>query len=162
MRARILGVVLVGGVLASGAAPGCGYQVGGLYPELDVQVATFDNVSERRTLEFELTNAVVHEMIARGFRVNKPGSPLVLRGRILDVRTPPLVGQPDTDAVLVSSIAVRVEVSLTDAQGHERWKEERLEHVPFTPSRAEDFDTARVKAFDRIARWVVTRFEKEW
>ena len=155
MRPGLLGIVLAAGA-------GCGYQVGTLYPELDVQVATFDNLSERRTLEFELTNAVVHEMIARGFRVNKPGSPLVLRGRILDIRTPPLVGQPDTDAVLVSSIAVRVEVVLTDAQGKERWKHERLEHVPFTPSRAEDFETARAKAFDRLARWVVTRFEKEW
>lgn len=149
-------------VLALSTAVGCGYQVGGLYPEQDVQVVTFDNFSERRTLEFELTNAVVHEMIARGFRVNKPGSPLVLRGRILDVRTPPLVGQPETDAVIVSSLSVRVEMALTDAQGQERWKEERLENVPFTPSRAEDFDTARAKAFDRIARWVVTRFEKEW
>ena len=27
----------------------CGYQVGGLYPERDVRIETFDNISDRRT-----------------------------------------------------------------------------------------------------------------
>ncbi len=42
----------------------CGYQVGGLYPERDVRVETFDNTSERRTHEFELTGSVIRELTA--------------------------------------------------------------------------------------------------
>ena len=140
----------------------CGYQVGGLYPERDVRIETFDNLSERRTYEFELTGSVTRELMARGFHVNSPGAPLVLRGKILDIRSPSVVDQVDTDQLLVGSLAVRLEVTLADAEGRERWRVERLERVTFTPSRAEGFETARREAFDRLARWVVSHFEKEW
>jgi len=140
----------------------CGYQVGGLYPERDVRIEAFDNLSERRTHEFELTGSVVRELMSRGFRVNDPASPLVLRGKILDMRTPSVVDQVDTDQLLVGSLTVRLEISLTGADGRERWRDERLERVTFTPSRAEGFETARREAFDRLARWVVSHFEKEW
>lgn len=140
----------------------CGYEVGGLYPERDVRVEGFDNVSERRTQEFELTGAVVRELTSRGFRVNGAGAPLVLRGRILDVRTPSVVDQVDTDQALVSSLTLRIEVWLSTADGRERWREGRLERVVYTPSRSESFETARREALDRLARWIAARFEKEW
>ena len=143
-------------------AAGCGYEAGGLYPEREVAVRTFDNVSERRTEELDLTNAVVHEMTTRGFRVNRSGAPLTLKARILDVRTPSLVDQRDTDQTLVSSVLVRVEAVLLDAEGKERWREERVERVSFTPTRSESFLTARQEAYDRLARWIVTKFEREW
>jgi hypothetical protein len=148
--------------LLLGALAACGYEMGGLYPEREVAVRTFDNVSERRTEELDLTNAVVHEMTARGFRVNRSGAPLTLRARIMDVRTPSLVDQQDTDQTLVSSLQVRVEAVLTDAEGKERWREERSERVSFTPARSESYLTARQEAYDRLARWIVTRFEREW
>ena len=140
----------------------CGYQVGGLYPERDVRIETFDNISERRTHEFELTGSVVRELISRGFRVNGAAAPLVLRGRIMDMRTPSVVDQVDTDQLLVGSLTVRLEISLAGADGRERWRDERIERVTFTPSRAEGFETARREAFDRLARWVVAHFEKDW
>jgi hypothetical protein len=140
----------------------CGYQVGGLYPEREVRIEAFDNLSERRTHEFELTGSVARELMARGFRVNAPGAPLVLRGKILDMRTPSVVDQVDTDKLLVGALTVRLEISLSGADGHERWRDERTERVTFTPSRAEGFETARREAFDRLSRWVVSHFEKEW
>lgn len=140
----------------------CGYEAGGLYPERDVAVRTFDNISERRTEELELTNVVVHEMTARGFRVNRSDAPLTLKARILDLRTPSLVDQRDTDDTLVSSVQVRVEAVLVDAQGQERWKEERTERVSFTPSRSESYLTARREAYDRVARWMISRLERPW
>lgn len=140
----------------------CGYQIGGLYPERDVRVETFDNVSERRAHEFELTGTVVRELLSRGFRVNGGGAPRILRGRILDMRTPSIVDEVDTDQVLVSSLTVRLQISLTEGDGRELWRDERLERVTFTPSRSEGFETARREAFDRLARWVVSHFEKEW
>jgi hypothetical protein len=153
---------LPGGVLLLGLLAGCGYELGNLYPERDVAVGTFENSGERRTEEFELTNAVAHELSARGFRVNRPGAPLTLRGRIQDVRTPALVSETDTDRTLVSSVLLKVEVSLVDAAGKERWRDERTERVSFTPSRSESFRSARQEAYDRIARWIVSKFEREW
>lgn len=140
----------------------CGYQVGGLYPERDVRVEAFDNVSERRTHEFELTGAVTRELIARGFRVNGAGAPLVLRGRILDMRTPSVVDQVDTDQAIVSSLTMQVEISLSGVDGRPRWKDERIERVAFTPSRGESVETARREAVDRLALWIVAHFEKDW
>jgi hypothetical protein len=51
---------------------------------------------------------------------------------------------------------------LLDAEGKERWREERVERVSFTPTRSESFLTARQEAYDRLARWIVTKFEREW
>ena len=139
----------------------CGYQVGGLYPERDVRVETFDNTSERRTHEFELTGSVVRALTSRGFRVNGTGAPLVLRGRLIDMKTPSVVDQVDTDEVIVGSLVVRLEITITGPDGRER-RDERTERIPYTPSRAESFETARREAFDRLTRWVVVHFEKDW
>ena len=149
-------------LLVAGLLGGCGYQVGGLYPDRDVRVDTFGNDSERRTHEFELTGTVIRELTSRGFLVNGAGNPPVLRGRILDMRTPSVVDQVDTDETIVGSLTVRLEVVLTAPDGRERWREERVERVTYVPSRAESFETARREAFDRLARWILTHFEKDW
>ena len=78
------------------------------------------------------------------------------------MRTPSVVDEVDTDRVLVGSLTVRLEISLATADGRELWRDERLERVTFTPTRSEGFETARREAFDRLARWVVAHFEKEW
>ncbi len=143
-------------------AASCGYRVGRLYETRDVKVDVFDNASERRTFEFDLTGAVVHEMAARGIRVNRSGAPVTLKGRIEDIRTPPLVDQAKTDQVLVGSLHYRLVIWLVGADGVERWKHSRNESVSYTPSRGESVETARREMVDRLARWVVTHFEKEW
>jgi hypothetical protein len=140
----------------------CGYQPGGLYETRDVRVEVFDNVGERRGHEFDLTGAVVQEMISRGIRVNRRDAPVILKGRIEEIRTPPLVNQADTDQLLVGSLYYRVEVRLLQTDGQERWKDERVESVSYTPGRGESAETARREMVDRLARWVVTRLEKEW
>jgi hypothetical protein len=140
---------------------GCGYQLGGLYPERDVRVETFGNDAERRTHEFELTGTVVRELMSRGFRVNGADAPLVLRGRLLEMKTPSVVDQVDTDQLLVGSLTVRMEITLARPDGREE-RDERTERVSYVPSRAESFETARREAFDRLARWVLTHFEKDW
>lgn len=140
----------------------CGYRAGGLYETRDVRIETFDNVGERRTHEFDLTGAVAQEMVSRGIRVNRRDAPVTLKGRIEEIRTPPLVSQARTDQVTVGSLYYRVEIRLLQADGKERWKDERVESVSYTPSRGESAETARREMVDRLARWVVTRFEKEW
>lgn len=137
---------------------------GGLYEDYpDVRVEIFDNVSERRTHEFDLTAAVVQEMAARGIRVNKSKAAYTLKGRILDLRTPSVVDQARTDVVLVGSLRLHVEIWLVDNRtGATVWKDDRAEAVSFSSARGESFHSARQEMMDRVARWVVTHFEKEW
>ena len=137
------------------------YSIGDLYERRNVRVNVFDNVTERRTQEYELTNAVVHEMTARGLRVNGGDAPLTLEGRIVDLRTPTLVSG-DLNAVVVGSLSVRIQIRLLNADGKEVWKDERTESASFTSQKGQTFESARAEAYDRLARWVVTHFEKEW
>lgn len=142
------------------ALSSCGYELGPLHGIRDVRVEIFDNVSDRRTHEFDLTHAVIREMAAKGLRVNSSDARHTLTGRIVDIRTPSQVEGTD-DVVLVSSLLFRVEVALTGPDGKTVWKDARVEAVPLVAARGETFESARREMFDRLARWVVTRFEKE-
>jgi hypothetical protein len=144
------------------AVGSCGYEVGNLYEIRDVKVDVFENNSERRTQEFDLTEAVVHEIASRGIRVNARDAAYTLKGKIHEIRTPPLVNQKNTDQVVVSSVWFSVEIRLMDANGNEIWKDHKVEQASFTVARGESFETARQKVFDRLARWVVSRLEKQW
>ena len=140
----------------------CGYEIGNLYDIRDVKVDIFENTSERRTQEFDLTDAVVHEIAARGIRVNAKDAAYTLKGRILDIRTPSLVDQKSTDLVVVGSLLFSLEIRLMDANGNEVWKDLRSESASFTAARGESFESARQKVFARLARWVVAHLEKAW
>jgi hypothetical protein len=144
------------------AASSCGYEVGNLYEIRDVKVDMFDNQSERRTHEFDLTDAVVREISSRGIRVNAKDAAYTLKGRILDMRTPALVDEKGTDQVLVGSLQLSLEIRLIDANGTELWKDQRAETASFTVARGENFETARQKVFDKLTRWVVAHLEKQW
>ena len=144
------------------AVASCGYEVGNLYEFRDVKVDIFENASERRTHEFDLTETVVREMSARGIRVNAKDAAYTLKGRILDIRTPSVVDQKNTDQVVVGSLMFSLEIRLIDAQGTEVWKDLRNEAASFTLARGETFETARQKVFDRLARWVVAHLERQW
>ena len=144
------------------AGSSCGYEVGNLYEVRDVKVDVFENDDERRTHEFDLTQAVVHEIASRGIRVNASDAAYTLKGRINEIRTPALVSQKNTDDVIVGSVNFAVEIRLIDANGNEVWKDHRVETASFTQARGESFETARQKVFDRLARWVVAHLEKQW
>ena len=148
-------------VFLASALSSCGYEWGNLYAVKNVQVRIFDNVSTRRIHEFDLTNAIIHEMSARGIRVNRKDADHVLEGRILEIRTPSLV-EDDLDQVTVGSLRYRVEIRLIDREGKERFKRARTESASFTTARGESEASARAAVFDRLARWTVSQFEKEW
>lgn len=140
----------------------CGYEVGNLYEIRDVKVDMFDSQSERRTHEFDLTDAVVHKISARGIRVNAKDAAYTLKGKILDIRTPSLVDEKGTDQVLVGSLLFTLEIRLIDANGTELWKDVKSESASFTGARGESFESARQKVFEHLARWVVAHLEKQW
>ena len=144
------------------ALSSCGYEIGNLYEIRDVKVDVFDNVSERRTQEFDLTYSIVHEISSRGIRVNARDAAYTLKGKILDIRTPALVDLKNTDQILVGSLSMTLEIKLIDSNGTEIWKDTRTEGSSITAQRGETFESARQKVFDRLARWVVSHLEKEW
>ena len=142
----------------------CGYEIGSrsLYPVRAINVRIFDNISERRTHEFDLTDAIVHELSTRGLRVNTSDAEHTVVGRILDIRTPSVVDRAKTDVVIVGSLLVSLEVSLIKKDGRLVWRDQHSEAVSFTSARNQTFGTARREVFDRLARWVLTRLEKKW
>lgn len=161
MRSFLSGRGLLLGLLGL-AGGGCSrYEIGGLYEIRSVRVNVFDTASNRRNHEFDLTQAVVREMADKGIQVNAPNAPFTLEGRILDIRTPAAV-EGDKDVVLVGSLLFRLEIRLLGADRQVVWRDETTESVSFTSARAETFESARQEVFDRLARWVVTHFEKEW
>jgi len=144
------------------AVAGCAYTAGDLIEHEAVIVKIIDNVDERRTHEFELTRAVNRELAARGVRVNDPDAGVELRGRILEI-TEPSVVEGTGDVVVVGAVAFRLEVTLLDrGTGKEISKSEKIETASFSSGRSETRETARREVYDRLARWVVTRLEKDW
>lgn len=141
---------------------GCHYQIGGLLEHPKVKLSIFDNGTERRTHEIDLTAAVARELAGSGVALNSPEATVELVGRIVDFREPTLV-ETGQDEVLVSSVSIRLELSLLRrSDGQAIWTDARTESASFATQRLESRETARQEVFDRLARWVVTKLEKDW
>jgi hypothetical protein len=149
-------------LVALSVASGCGYQVGRLIEYRKVKLAMFDNATERRIHEFDLTAAVAREMSSEGIAVNSPEAEVELVGRIRDFREPAVVttGQ---DEVLISSVSIELEISLVRRSDRKvLWTDARSEAASFATQRGESRETARQEVFSRLARWTVTKLEKDW
>jgi hypothetical protein len=141
---------------------GCGYRLGGLLEHPKIKLAIFDNTTERRTHEIDLTAAVARELTGSGVALNSPEATVELVGRIVNFLEPTLV-ETGKDEVLVASVAIRLEISLLRrSDGTALWTDARTESASFATQRLESRETARQEVFDRLARWVVTKLEKEW
>ena len=140
----------------------CGYSAGGLYEYRAVKVVVFDNKDERRLHEFDLTQAVVRELQADGIRVNSSDARVEVRGAIQEITQPTAV-EGKQDVVVVGTVAFRLQIVIRDlSSGKELKTEERVESASFSTARGETLETARQEAFDRLARWVATKLEKDW
>ena len=137
------------------------YDIGSLYDIRDFNIEIFDNVSDRRTHEFDLSQAIARELAGRGVRVRSTGAEHTLRGRIFEIRNPSVV-EGKTDVVLVGSLQFHVEATLVGPDGKPVWSEERTETVSFAGARGETLESARREMFDRLARWLASRLEKGW
>jgi hypothetical protein len=145
------------------AAAGCGYQVGQLHRVDDVAVPIFENSSDRRINEFDLTEAVAREMQVNGITVNPPQARYRLEGEI-DTIEQPRVAEDRVSTVTVSSFSVVVRVTLKDAQTGQtvRGPSAKRFTAPFAPGRGQTADSARAQAFDAAAKWVVEQLEESW
>ncbi|MBI4566048.1 MAG: hypothetical protein HY716_15280 [Planctomycetes bacterium] len=152
----------MGGAALGLAAAGCVYVPGELLEHREVLVRIFDNVDERRTHEFDLTRSVMRELAARGVHVNTAEAPVELRGTIRLITAPSVV-EGAGDVVVVGAVSFQLDVELVQ-RGTKKVlsRAQRTESASFSTARGESRETARQEVFDRLARWVVTRLEKDW
>ncbi len=140
----------------------CGYSAGGMYEYRAVKVAIFDNKDERRLHEFDLTRAVVRELQADGIRVNSSDARVEVQGSIQEITQPTAV-EGKQDVVVVGTVVFRLQIVVREiTSGRELKVDERVESASFSTARGESLETARQEAFDKLARWVATKLEKDW
>lgn len=156
----------LGALSALVLAAGCGYSTDRLaMPEAkSIAVPVFDNLTFRRGHEFALTEAVVKQIQARTpYRVvGRDEADLVLSGVIEDYRLPAVISGR-RDVLIQSTVSIRIRITVTDRRtGKVVRTAVGTEHADLVGQRGEGEGTASVEAYERLARWVVTRLEPSW
>lgn len=152
-RALFIGMILMSA---------CGYRSRGTYAYSRLEVPIFENNSDRRLHEFELTETVVREMQSNGLIVNDTNSPYLLKGKIVKI-TEPRVVEGTTSRVLVSSESVTFDLEVIErATGKSVVNQRIIESAPFSTNRGQTADTTRREVFDRIAKRVVQALAAGW
>ncbi len=103
---------------------GCGYRVAGRNNRLPVTLHTIavpaiENHTSRYRVEQRLTEALVHELLARtSYRVvaDPAGADAVLRGQITGLETSALLFDPATGRATTLLVTVRLAVSLEERE----------------------------------------------
>jgi outer membrane lipopolysaccharide assembly protein LptE/RlpB len=109
-------------VLAAALAGGCGYRVTGRTNALpagiqSIAVPAFENRTTRYRIEQRLTEATVHEFLARaGYRIvpDAANADAVVRGKVLSVEVTPLIYDTTTGRATTMLVTMHCEVLLEE------------------------------------------------
>lgn len=168
MRMVSVGFTLLYALGAMSFASGCGYKPTCYSPQADkdttsIAVSIFENSTLWRGCEFDLTNRVRGEILARTpLRLAKKSeeADLVLTGEIVDYVRPVLV-EDSEDRVFQSQVSLTLKVLLkdrpTDKIIYEGFHTEAAE---FIGARDETEAQARYEIYEKLARWVVALLEE--
>jgi len=154
---------------------GCGYTIGAPFSQeiRSVHVPTFKSGSNRRFLEYQLTEAVQKQIQQRShFRlVKEPEADTILTGRIVDLRKSAL-GQTQNSDARELQVNLQVEVTWEDRRTGEILNQQRVPLPPemlqlaaqaeFAPEVGQSLATGDQTAIDRLARNIVDIMEKPW
>jgi hypothetical protein len=165
----------VGLLLALLAAAGCGYTVGAPFsPEIrSVHVPLFNSGSNRRFLEYQLTEAVQKQIQQRShFRlVKESDADTRLTGRIIDLRKNAL-GQTRNSDARELQVNLQIEVTWEDIRSGQILAQQRVALPPellqlaaqaeFAPEVGQSLATADQTAVNRLARNIVDMMEVPW
>jgi len=157
------------------AASGCGYTVGAPFsPEIrSVYVPVFKSGSNRRFLEYQLTEAVQKQIQSRShFRLVKESeADTRLTGRIIDLRKAAL-GQTRNSDARELQVNLQVEVTWEDTRSGKILVQQRVPLPPemlqlatqaeFAPEVGQSLATADQAAINRLAQSVVDMMETPW
>ena len=154
---------------------GCGYTVGAPFsPEIrSVHVPIFNSGSNRRFLEYQLTEAVQKQIQQRShFRlVKEDEADTRLTGRIIDLRKSAL-GQTRNSDARELQVNLLVEVTWEDVRTGKILRQQRVPLPPemlqlaaqaeFAPEVGQSLATADQTAINRLARNIVDMMETPW
>ncbi len=166
-RVGLLGLVWV--------LSGCGYHMGAPFsPEIrSVHVPIFSSSSSRRSIEYQLTEAVQKQIQQRShFRlVKEESADTRLTGRILDLRKTALGLTENSDARELQ-VNLQVEVTWEDVRTGQILAQQRVPLPPemlqmavqaeFAPEVGQSLATADQTAINRLARDIVNMMEVPW
>jgi hypothetical protein len=142
-------------------AAGCNYHVGTLYEYKTLAVPMFDNKTERRDLEFDLTRQVIRELSRQGIQVD-PSADYELQGEIYDIQQPVVVDDR-RDNPRVSSFYMAVHYKIVARKDNKIVKEGNVtESAAFSSLRGQGLESAQSEVFDRISKSIVSKLEKGW
>jgi hypothetical protein len=156
-------------------AGGCGYQVGAPFsPEIrSVHVPIFKSSSNRRFLEYQLTEAVQKEIQKRSHMrlVKEEDAETLLTGRIIDQRKTAL-GQTENSDARELQFNLQVEVSWEDLRTGKIIQAQPIPLPPelvqlaaqaeFAPEVGQSLATGDQTVIDRLARDIVNLMETRW
>jgi outer membrane lipopolysaccharide assembly protein LptE/RlpB len=150
------------------SAGGCGYHVAGHHDALPksvqaIAVVALENKTTSYRIEQKLTNATVHEFLARTrYKVvsNAAEGDAVLRGKVLSLEALPLLFDTQTGRATTMLVTVKIEATLTEtATGKVLYRNEnflfRNEYEISTDVRS--FFEEQDPALDRLAQDFATR-----
>jgi len=157
------------------SSAGCGYTIGAPYSQeiRSVHVPTFKSGSNRRFVEYQLTEAVQKQIQQRTpFRlVKEPDADTRLTGRIIDLRKNALGFTQFSDARELQ-VNLMVEVTWEDLRTGKIIGQQRVPMPPemlqlaaqgeFAPEVGQSLATADQAAIDRLARNIVDMMEMPW
>ena len=171
-RAAVLSLLLV---LPAMGICGCGYQVGAPFSRevMTVHVPIFKSSSNRRFLEYQLTEAVCKQIQMRSHMrlVTESEADSRLSGRIIDLKKTAL-GQTENSDARELQVNLGVEVAWEDLRTGKILKAENIQLPPelvqlaaqaeFAPEVGQSLATADQTAIDRLARSIVDMMEVPW
>ncbi len=157
------------------ASAGCGYNIGAPFsPEIrSVHVPVFNSGSNRRFLEYQLTEAVHKQIQQRShFRLVKESeADTRLTGRIINLGKTAL-GQTRNSDARELQVNLQVEVTWVDRRTGKILQQQRVALPPerlqlasqaeFAPEIGQSLATADQTAIDRLARNIVDMMEVPW
>ena len=157
------------------ATGGCGYTVGSPFSAdiRTVYVPTFTTSSNRRGLEYQLTEAVQKQIQERShFRLaNEAEADTILRGRIVD-GTKRTLGQTSNSDPRELQLNLQVEIIWENARTGELLRKEQVDIAPealqmvaqseFAPEVGQSLASGNREVIDRLARDIVNRMEMPW
>ena len=146
---------------------GCGYTTGGMLPKHihTVHVPVFDNTTFRRGLEFDLTESLKRELMARTrLRLaEREQADSILDGSIVEVRER-LLAETAEEEVISKRVTVYVDFEWRDRRtGHVLASARRLSRrADMLAARGEGVLTATQESLTCLAEAIVEQMEVGW
>jgi hypothetical protein len=145
----------------------CGYSSAPLYrydsQNTTVSIPVFENRTNWRNLELDVTQNVVEKVTARTpFRlVDQEDADLLIRGEITEVSRP-VLSEGNLDSVIRSSVRYTVNVKIKNRSTDEILQEETdTFSASFAQARGKSEEAARQEVQHDIGSWVVGMLQKK-